>query len=65
MSQPTSGINSRPAPPANSGVFQDFVKQTIKKQDQSNFHSSSLPSNIVTMVEENVNKTGLHPQGIK
>nr|POE75477.1 phosphoenolpyruvate carboxykinase (atp) [Quercus suber] len=72
MSRPAAAINPRrPAPPTRSytptipGASQDFVKQSIKKQGQSNFHSTSLTSNIVTMVEENVNKTGLHPQGIK
>lgn len=44
-----------PAPP----LKEDYILQQDQKQQQSNFHSTSL-----TMVSS-VNQTNLHPSGIK
>lgn len=42
----------------------DFKRQLKKKQEQSNYHSSSLAT--VNMINaSNVNKTNLHPGGVE
>lgn len=42
-------------------LAQDFARQQVSKQQRSNFHSSSLPA----MAPPVVNKTNLHPSGLK
>lgn len=42
----------------------DFKRQLKKKQEQSNYHSSSLSTgNMINA--SNVNKTNLHPGGVE
>jgi hypothetical protein len=54
----------RPASPAP--LAQDFARQTVQKQQRSNFHSTSISSGIShTMVSQSVNKTALHPTGVQ
>jgi hypothetical protein len=50
-----------PYPPTN------FLKQQLSKQQNNNFHSSSLKTALSTieMVSQNVNKTALHPGGVQ
>ena len=42
----------------------DFKRQLKKKQEGSNYHSSSL-SNYIMINSSNVNKTNLHPGGVE
>lgn len=52
--------------PSSSALTRDFVRQQNEKQDQGNFHSSSLKKSQVTMVSgSTVNKTNLHPGGVQ
>jgi hypothetical protein len=52
---------SSPAP-----LAQDFARQQVSKQQRSNYHSSSISSQVTrTMVSHSVNKTGLHPAGVQ
>ena len=54
----------RPASPAP--LAQDFARQTVQKQQRSNFHSTSISSGTFnTMVSQSVNKTALHPTGVQ
>jgi phosphoenolpyruvate carboxykinase (ATP) len=47
-------------------LAQDFARQQVSKQQRSNYHSSSIASQVPrTMVSHNVNKTGLHPAGVQ
>jgi hypothetical protein len=72
MSLPSSGINTRPAPPmrAYTPPLPDpdsssiFLTDQIAKQQRSNFHSTSLRT-VATMVSQSVNKTALHPKGVE
>ena len=47
-------------------LAEDFVRQTVAKQQRTNFHSSSLKTAIPkAMVANSVNKTALHPSGVQ
>jgi hypothetical protein len=72
MSLPSSGINTRPAPPMRAYTpplpdpdsSSTFLTDQIAKQQRSNFHSTSLRT-VATMVSQSVNKTALHPKGVE
>lgn len=65
-----SSINSRPPQivrlytPGPPDTSNNFLNEQISKQQRSNFHSTSLRSQV-TMVANNVNKTALHPRGVE
>jgi phosphoenolpyruvate carboxykinase (ATP) len=59
----TSDPVIRTASPAP--LTQDFARQQVSKQQRSNFHSSSISSLLATMAPPAVNKTNLHPSGLK
>ena len=62
----TSEANKDQPRPQSSALNQDFVRQQVKKQEEHNFHSSSLKSSQTTMVAgSSVNKTALHPGGVQ
>jgi phosphoenolpyruvate carboxykinase (ATP) len=46
-------------------LAQDFARQQVSKQQRSNFHSSSISPLLATMAPPAVNKTNLHPGGLK
>lgn len=48
----------------DSPLSADFKRQLQKKQEGSNYHSSSLGSTIM-INPANVNKTSLHPGGVE
>lgn len=48
-----------------SPLAQDFVRLQVSKQQRNNFHSSSISTLHATMVPPAVNKTNLHPGGLK
>ena len=55
--------NGPPIRPTSPGpLSSDFGRQAISKQQNSNYHSSSLKQ---TMVSNSVNKTALHPGGVQ
>jgi hypothetical protein len=66
-------MSNRPSPlirtltPALPNSPTDFLKQQLSKQQNNNFHSSSLKTALSTieMVSQNVNKTALHPGGVQ
>lgn len=66
-----SNINSRPAPPFRTFTpgppdnTNDFIKEQINKQQKNNFHSTSLNKSLLPMAAPSVNKTALHPGGVK
>ncbi|ODH33780.1 phosphoenolpyruvate carboxykinase [ATP] [Paracoccidioides brasiliensis] len=43
----------------------DFARQQAAKQLHSNYHSSSLSTSLKTMLATSVNRTALHPSGVK
>jgi hypothetical protein len=57
----------RPASPAPlaQDLAQDFARQQVSKQQRSNFHSTSISPLFATMAPPAVNKTNLHPSGLK
>ena len=59
--------NARPEVERRTSALNvDFVKQQVNKPQQGNFHSSSLKSSSTTMISgDSVNRTALHPGGIK
>jgi phosphoenolpyruvate carboxykinase (ATP) len=59
----TSDPVIRTASPAP--LAQDFARQQVSKQQRSNFHSSSISPLLATMAPPAVNKTNLHPSGLK
>lgn len=66
----SSSINSRPAAPIRAYTpgppdTESFAIKQISKQQRSNFHSTSLRSQVPIMVANNVNKTALHPRGVE
>jgi phosphoenolpyruvate carboxykinase (ATP) len=46
-------------------LAQDFARQQVSKQQRSNFHSSSISPLLANMAPPAVNKTNLHPSGLK
>jgi hypothetical protein len=46
-------------------LAQDFVRHQVSKQQRSYLHSSSISSLSATMAPPAVNKTNLHPDGLK
>jgi len=49
-------------------LAEDFARQQVAKQQKNNFHSSSLKRTISSsniMLNNNVNKTALHPTGVQ
>lgn len=51
-----------PFRPSSPGVLaQDFARQQIQKQQNNNFHSTSLKM----VAPQSVNKTALHPGGVE
>jgi phosphoenolpyruvate carboxykinase (ATP) len=59
----TAGPVIRTASPAP--LAQDFARQQVSKQQRSNFHSSSISPLLANMAPPAVNKTNLHPSGLK
>jgi phosphoenolpyruvate carboxykinase (ATP) len=51
--------------PTLPSLAEDYIYQQVQKQQQGNFHSTSLTSSVTTMVVNAVNKTGLHPAGVQ
>jgi phosphoenolpyruvate carboxykinase (ATP) len=46
-------------------LAQDFARQQVSKQQRSNFHSTSISPLLANMAPPAVNKTNLHPSGLK
>ncbi|KAL9057694.1 MAG: hypothetical protein Q9162_002168 [Coniocarpon cinnabarinum] len=68
MSQAMSGTTNKEAEPRTqaSALQDDFIRQQATKQEQGNFHSSSLRSSAPTMVSgSSVNRTSLYPSGVQ
>ena len=67
--------NTRPPPPLRTitpglpNSQNDFLREQVKKQQSSNFHSSSLNKAVTTAAmvaqPQNVNRTALHPGGVQ
>jgi phosphoenolpyruvate carboxykinase (ATP) len=51
--------------PSPAPLAQDFARHQVSKQQRSNFHSSSISPLSATMAHPAVNKTNLHPGGLK
>jgi phosphoenolpyruvate carboxykinase (ATP) len=54
-------IQTATSPP----LAQDFARHQVSKQQRSSFHSSSISPLSATMAPPAVNKTNLHPGGLK
>lgn len=69
QSSNSKGGSYRPSPPLRSYTpgppdsSNNFLNEQISKQQRNNFHSTSLTT--IKMVADSVNKTALHPTGVK
>ena len=66
----TGAIKGTQTPPIRTAspapLAEDFVRQTVAKQQRTNLHSSSLKTAIPkVMVAHSVNRTALHPSGVQ